>query len=90
MIDHLDHLEKLGVGGIWLSPISKARTDKIDEWGAFHGYWVSDLAAIEPRMGTMEDAAELSKAQIEAFTRLVNHNNRPTQPLHGRLLVWVE
>lgn len=58
--DRLDHLQTLGIGGIWLSPITQARTEKIDEWGAFHGYWVQDLGAIEPRLGTMDEARALS------------------------------
>lgn len=64
VIDHLDDLDDLGVAGLWLSPITEARTDKIDEWGAFHGYWVSDLGAIEPRLGTMDQAREL-RSQLD-------------------------
>ncbi len=52
---HLDDLVPLGVTDLWLSPIFAMRTDKIDAWGAFHGYWVRDLARIEPRFG--DDAA---------------------------------
>ena len=60
VIDRLDHLQDLGVGGVWLSPITQARTEKIDEWGAFHAYWVEDLGAVEPRLGTMDEARALS------------------------------
>ena len=32
----------------------------------------------------MATPIELSREQIGAFTRVINHNNRPTQPLNGR------
>jgi glycosidase len=60
VIDQLDHIQGMGFGAVWLSPITEMRTEKIDEWGAFHGYWVADLAALEPRFGTMKHAQDLS------------------------------
>ena len=65
IIDHLDEIEALGFGGVWLSPITETRTEPIDEWGAYHGYWVKDLAAVEPRFGTLQDAEELANALRE-------------------------
>jgi glycosidase len=62
VLDRLEHLEQLGVGALWLSPITAARTDKIDEWGAYHGYWVRDLGEVEPRFGTWDDVRALSDA----------------------------
>ena len=62
---HLDDLQALGVGGIWLSPITRTRTEPIDEWGAFHGYWVSHLDELEPRFGTRADATHLAE-QLKA------------------------
>lgn len=62
VIDHLDHLDQLGVGALWLSPISATRTAPIDGWGAYHGYWVSELGALEPRMGSEADLVALSQA----------------------------
>ena len=40
IIDHLDYLVDLGIGGIWLSPILKAKS--------YHGYDVIDYYAINP------------------------------------------
>ena len=60
ILDHLDHLEALGVRTVWLSPVFDSRTDKFFEWGAFHGYWVEDLAAIEPRFGTTAQLRQLA------------------------------
>ena len=38
----------------------------------------------------LAEPIELSKEQIDAFTALVDDNNRPTQSLHGRPLVRVD
>jgi len=38
----------------------------------------------------LAEPVELSAEQIAAFTALYDHNNRPTQPLHGRSLVLEE
>ena len=62
VLAHLDHLDALGVGGLWLSPISAARTEPLDTWGAYHGYWVEELGAIEPRFGDRQVLAALSSA----------------------------
>lgn len=34
----------------------------------------------------MQEPVRLSKAQLDAFTRIHRGNNRPTQPLHGRVV----
>jgi len=60
VLEHLDYLQALGVRTVWLSPVFDARTDKFFEWGAFHGYWVEDFEAIEPRFGTIEDLRRLA------------------------------
>ena len=51
VIDHLDALQALGVGTVWLSPVFQMRTEKFFEWGAYHGYWVEDFTRLEPRFG---------------------------------------
>ena len=51
VIDNLDHIQSLGFTTIWLSPIYQSRQEKFHEWGAFHGYWVEDPRALEPRFG---------------------------------------
>lgn len=51
VIDHLDELQSLGVTSLWLSPVFRMRTEKFFEHGAFHGYWVEDFGAVEPRFG---------------------------------------
>jgi glycosidase len=68
---HLDHLQALGVRSLWLTPVFEARDDKIDEWGAFHGYWVTGSGALNPRFGTEDELRALSQALHERGMRLV-------------------
>jgi hypothetical protein len=55
----LDHLEGLGVDTLWLTPLATTRTEKMDQWGAYHGYWTLDHRTLEPRFGTRQDLIEL-------------------------------
>ena len=71
VIEHLDEIEELGVRTVWLSPVWDCRDEKFFEWGAFHGYWVDDLAKIDPRFGTAEELRELSDALHARGMRLV-------------------
>lgn len=57
----LDYLSDLGVTTVWLSPVFEMRTEKVGEWGAFHGYWVKDLTRVEPRFGTADELRDLSR-----------------------------
>ena len=52
IISKLDYLEKLGIDGIWLSPV--CASPQVD-----NGYDISDYCAIDPMFGTMEDMEEL-------------------------------
>ena len=52
IISRLDYLEKLGIDGIWLSPV--CQSPQVD-----NGYDVSDYCAIDPMFGTMADMEEL-------------------------------
>ncbi len=71
IISHLDYLEKLGIDGIWLSPV--CQSPQVD-----NGYDVSDYCAIDPMFGTMEDMetliSEAKKRNISIIMDLVlNH-----------------
>ena len=71
IISRLDYLEKLGIDGIWLSPV--CQSPQVD-----NGYDVSDYCAIAPMFGTMEDMdqliAEAKKRGISIIMDLVlNH-----------------
>lgn len=52
IIQRLDYLKKLGIDGIWLSPVFAS--PQVD-----NGYDISDYEAIYPPFGTMEDMDEL-------------------------------
>ncbi|MEE1036339.1 MAG: alpha-amylase family glycosyl hydrolase, partial [Oscillospiraceae bacterium] len=52
IISRLDYLEKLGIDGIWLSPV--CASPQVD-----NGYDISDYCAIDPMFGTMEDMETL-------------------------------
>jgi len=57
--DHLDHLKKLGVDAIWLTPMFPS--PQVD-----FGYDVADYEAVDPQYGTM---ADLDRLQAEAKKR---------------------
>lgn len=52
VLDHLDHLELLGVDGVWFSPIMRSP-------GADHGYDVSDPRDVDPLFGDVDTLREL-------------------------------
>jgi alpha-glucosidase len=52
VIEHLDHLEWLGVDGIWLNPITLSPDA---DWG----YDVADYRSVDPDFGTIEDLERL-------------------------------
>ncbi|MFT7518834.1 MAG: glycosidase [Kiritimatiellia bacterium] len=58
----LNWIEGLGFTDVWLTPVFEMRTEKLDKWGAYHGYWVRDLSSVEPRFGTEAELAGLSDA----------------------------
>lgn len=64
IIDHLDHLETLGVDVVWLSPINVSPH-------ADNGYDVSDYYAIDPVFGTLDDFDDLVAALHARGMRLV-------------------
>ena len=68
---HLDDLTDLGIGTVWLSPVTASRQAPLDSWGAFHGYWVQDHHTIEPRFGTEEEARRLADSMHTRGLRLL-------------------
>ena len=71
IISRLDYLQKLGIDGIWLSPV--CASPQVD-----NGYDISDYCAIDPMFGTLEDMQllidEAKKRGISIILDLVlNH-----------------
>ena len=64
IIEHLDHLEWLGVDGIWLSPVTVSPNA---DWG----YDVSDFCAIAPEFGTLRDFDRLVAGAGERGIRVL-------------------
>ncbi len=52
IIEHLDHLELLGIDVVWLSPVYRSPQDD-------NGYDISDYEDIDPVFGRLEDLDEL-------------------------------
>lgn len=52
IISRLDHLQELGVGAVWLSPVYPSPNDD-------NGYDISDYKDINPEYGTLEDMDRL-------------------------------
>ena len=66
IIDRLDYLEKLGVDGLWLSPV--CRSPQVD-----NGYDISDYCSVDPMFGTMADMEELiTKAKEKGISIILD------------------
>ena len=98
VIEHLDHLEWLGVSGIWLNPTMPSPND---DWG----YDVADFTAVHRELGTMEDLealiAEAGRRGIRVLLDLVpNHTSdrhawfqdalRGRDATHRDFYVWAD
>ncbi len=77
IIEHLDHLEWLGVDGLWLSPVSPSPNA---DWG----YDVADYCAVDPAYGTLETldtlVAETARRGIRILLDLVPNHTSETHP----------
>ena len=82
VIDRLDHLEWLGIDGIWLSPITVSPNA---DWG----YDVADYCAVQPDLGTMAIfdrlVAEAADRGIRVLLDLVPNHTSEQTPVVRRL-----
>ncbi len=72
----IPHLQKLGVGGVYFSPLFHSRS---------HGYDTTDFFTLDPRLGTNEDFRSVCTALREAGIRVIldgvfNHVGRDFAP----------
>lgn len=66
VIQRLDYLQKLGIDGIWLSPVYASPQKD-------NGYDISDYRAVNPDFGTMEDLEELiAQAEERGITIIMD------------------
>jgi glycosidase len=87
VLEHLDDIEALGVGAVWLSPVSDTREEPHGPWGAYHGYWIKRIDTLSARFGTPEDLRALSDALHRRGMRLyldvvLNHVGPDTPLVH--------
>jgi len=73
IIDHVDYLAELGIGGIWLGPVFKSPNDDM-------GYDIADYQEIMEQFGTMADWEELRDKLHERGIKIlvdlvVNHTS---------------
>ncbi|MDQ4107437.1 MAG: alpha-amylase family glycosyl hydrolase, partial [Actinomycetota bacterium] len=77
VIEHLDHLEWLGVDGIWLSPINSSPQA---DWG----YDVADYLAIDSDFGSVDDlerlVADAGRRGIRVLMDLVPNHTSDRHP----------
>jgi len=77
IVDHLDHLTWLGVGGLWLGPVTVSPNA---DWG----YDVSDYLAVDPALGTAADLdrliAECGRRGIRVLLDLVPNHTSDRHP----------
>jgi alpha-glucosidase len=75
--NHLDHLRRLGVDGIWLNPIHPSPSK---DWG----YDVSDYLDVHPNLGTLADldrlVAEAGREDIRVLLDLVPNHTSDLHP----------
>ena len=73
VIEHLDHLERLGIDVVWLSPVYRSPMDD-------NGYDISDYRDVDPLFGSLDDLDELTEGLHERGMKLmmdlvVNHTS---------------
>ena len=88
VIERLDHLEWLGIDGVWLSPIHPSPNE---DWG----YDVADYLGVHPDLGTLADVdelvAEAGRRGIRVLLDLVPNHTSDRHPWfreRPELYVW--
>jgi alpha-glucosidase len=64
IVSQLDHLADIGIGGLWLNPITPS--GNVD-WG----YDVADYTAVDPELGTLDDLDALVAGAAERGIRVL-------------------
>src|SRR5881296_1212801 len=77
VIERLDHLEWLGIDGVWLNPVTPSPNA---DWG----YVVSDYCYFDPELCTLEDldrlVAEAARRGIRVVLDLVPNHTSDRHP----------
>ena len=67
IINSLDYLADLGFTAIWVNPVLE---NDMDEW-SYHGYSTTDFYKVDPRFGTNEEYAELTRIASEKGIKVI-------------------
>lgn len=67
ILDHLDYLQSLGVTTVWITPVYS----NAGEADSYHGYGATDLYAVDPHFGTLDDLRALTEALHRRHMKLV-------------------
>ncbi|CED82279.1 glycoside hydrolase family 13 protein [Phaffia rhodozyma] len=62
IIENLDYIQSMGFTAIWISPVHKNIDTSTPYKYAYHGYWVTDQRALNPRFGDEDDLHALVQA----------------------------
>ncbi len=82
ILNHLDYLQQLGITTVWITPVYQNREPQ-----SYHGYGATDMYAVDPHFGTLDDLKALAAGLHQRGMKLVldmvpNH----VGPMHP----WVE
>ncbi|MCZ8208351.1 MAG: alpha-amylase family glycosyl hydrolase [Aquidulcibacter sp.] len=59
----LDYIQGLGATSVWVTPpVENQWLDPATGYGGYHGYWASNLKAIDRHLGSLKDYQSLSRA----------------------------
>ncbi|HEY0786127.1 MAG TPA: alpha-amylase family glycosyl hydrolase [Acidobacteriaceae bacterium] len=76
---HLDYLEALGVTAVWITPVYENKGAQ-----SYHGYGATNLYAVDPHYGALEDlqalAAELHRRHMKLVLDTVPNHIGPAHP----------
>ncbi len=67
IINSLDYLKDLGFTAIWVNPVLE---NDMEEW-SYHGYSTTDFYKVDPRFGTNEEYAELTRKAKEKGIKVI-------------------
>src|SRR5262249_15701371 len=92
--DHIPYLRDLGVTTLWLTPVVKNGATE-----DYHGYGATDLYAVDPHLGSLDDYRELGsdlhKQHMKLFFAAVPNHVGPRHPwvakpplLTGSTALW--
>ncbi len=56
ILNHLDYLQSLGITTVWITPVYA----NLHEPDSYHGYGATDLYAVDPHFGTLDDLRALA------------------------------